>query len=125
MILCGTNFKNTLGYYPGVWKINFEKKIDRSTGNTEVRYVPLSYAAGQGYIGSYTSIMGSSRINYNDIKNSDIYTYLESKYRDNSTLRKIYYYALGRERHGAFNINNINYELYGSNTPEKYFLKDY
>ena len=69
--------------------------------------------------------MGSSRINYNDIKNSDMYTYVEEKFRSNPTIRKIYYYALGRERYGAFNINNINYELYGSNTPEKYFLKDY
>ena len=114
-----------MGYYAGIWKLNFEKKLDRSAGSTEIRYIPVSYARGKGYIGSYTSIMGSSGINYNEIKNSDMYTYVEEKFKDKPLIRKVYYFALGRERQGSFNINNINYELYGSNTPEKYFLEDY
>ncbi len=135
--------KSTLGYYAGIWKLNFEKKIDRSEGE-EIPYVPMSYKdlnnQVQGYIGSYTSIMGSSGIEYNNLNNlynGDMYEYVKkgiNPYSSNpisageknrKNIETAYFYALGRERHGAFNINNINYELYGSNTPEKYFLKDY
>jgi len=80
---------------------------------------------GQGYMGSYTSIMGSSEIDYSEIENSDMYTYVHSKFNSNPTLKKIYYTALGRERQGSFHINNISYETYGSNAAETYFLKDY
>lgn len=117
--------KEALGYYAGIWKLNFERKIDKSSGTEEIAYVPMSYAVGQGYIGSYTSIIGNSGINYNEIKDSEMYTYVNKKFKDKYILKKIYYAALGRERQGAFHINNISYETYGSNAAETYFLKDY
>ncbi len=126
--LSASNIKNTKGvndgYYPGIWKINFERKKDISEGE-EKFYFPLSFKVGdniESYLGSYTSIMGSSGIN--EIKTTtypDMYTYMHNQ---NTNLKKTYYTALGRERWCSFNINNINYELYGSNANE-YFLKDY
>ena len=62
--------------------------------------------------------MGSSGVNQ---IGDDMYTYISNK--DNN-LKKIYYMALGRERWGSYNVNNINYEIYGNNGNE-YFLKDY
>lgn len=115
--------KGSLKFYAGIWKLNFEKKIDRSSGISEISYVPMSYDVGQAYMGSYTSIMGNSQINYSEIEKSDMYTYVHNNF--NPYLKKIYYMALGRERHGAFHVNNISYETYGSNAAETYFLKDY
>ena len=112
------------GYYPGIWKINFERKKDISEGK-EKFYFPLSFKNGENiesYLGSYTSIMGSSGIN--EIRTTaypDMYKYMHNQ---DITLKRAYYKALGRERWCSFNINNINYELYGSNANE-YFLKDY
>ena len=126
--LNASNIKNTKGadngYYPGIWKINFERKKDISEGE-EIFYYPLSFQVGtkiESYLGSYTSIMGSSGIN--EIKTTtypDMYTYMHNQ---NPTLKEAYYKALGRERWCSFNINNINYELYGSNA-DNYFLEDY
>ena len=79
-----------------------------------IYYVPMN-----GYIGSYTSIVGSTGIN--SLPENDMYKYINGK--DNS-LKKAYYIALGRERWGAFNINNINFEIYGGNG-NQYFLNDY
>ena len=120
-----SNIKNTKGtdegYYPGIWKINFERKKDIS-GDTEIFYYPLSFKTVdnniESYLGSYTSIMGSSGIN--EI-GSDMYTYMNDK---NQKLKKTYYMALGRERWCSYNVNNINYEIYGSNS-NNYFLDDY
>lgn len=107
--------KSTKGFYSGIWKVNFEGKVDTSTGSTEVPYIPI-----KDYIGSYSSIIGGYEIN--NIENSDMYTYVKES---DSLLKKTYYMALGRERHCAFNINNINYETYSSNAADTYFLKDY
>ena len=50
------NIKTTgIQYKPGIWKTNFEIKQDISSGTT-IYYVPL----GKDYLGSYTSIIGSS-----------------------------------------------------------------
>ena len=76
--------------------------------------------------------MGNSGMIETSIGNSkypDMYTYLNefriAKGDTNSkTLREAYYYALGRERWGSFNINNIDWETYGNNS-EEYFLKTY
>lgn len=115
-ILSGESYniksKGDLGYYPGAWKINFEQKQDVSSGSDTIYYNPINY------LGSYTSIMGSSGVNQ---IGDDMYTYISNK--DNN-LKKIYYMALGRERWGSYNVNNINYEIYGNNGNE-YFLKDY
>lgn len=113
--------KSELGYYPGIWKLNFEQKQDVSTGTTYY-YTPMSYKEGgiqKGYLGSYTSIMGSYKID--SIATSDMYTYVSNA---DATLKQAYYVALGRERWGSYNVNNINYEIYGNNGNE-YFLEDY
>ena len=118
-------------YYPGIWKINFEQKLDLTTGTLK-SYIPMCYKNGttiSAYIGSYTSIIGSNGLKETSIGGSgypDIYTYLiqDDKAKNNTVLKAAYYYALGRERWGAFNINNINYELNGGNE-NKYFLDDY
>lgn len=109
----GTGAKD-LPYYPGIWKINFESKqyIDNTGKNTT--YVPI-----KGYAGSYTSIMGSYAVKP---IGEDMYTYVCGI--ENRELKEAYYKALGRERWGAYNVNNINYEIYNGNG-EEYFLNSY
>lgn len=118
--------KDQKGYYPGVWKLNFEVLKDLSSGK-ETFYSPISYidSSGnvEGYKGNYTSIMGSSGLTRDySIENSDMYTFVKNK--ANNNLKKVYYTALARERWGGFNINNINYEVYNT-TGNEYFLADY
>ena len=101
-------------YYGGVWKLNFEQRQALINDNV-VYYNPVKY------FGSYTSIMGCyDRIS---IEGSDMYEYVLNS--ENHTLRKVYFFALGRERWGAYNVNNINYELYGKTNGNDYFLNDY
>ncbi len=120
-----------LGYYPGIWKINFERKKFLNEGENENDdtqeefYYPLQIkgTGGTSYLGSYTSIMGSSNITeIGTNEYPDMYTYVNKL--NNPTIKSIYYKALARERWGSFNVNNINYEIYGNNSNE-YFLKDY
>lgn len=108
----GTGAKD-LPYYPGIWKINFESKQYIEGGQNKI-YVPI-----KDYAGSYTSIMGSYAVNP---IGEDMYTYVHEKGTDK--LKEIYYKALGRERWGAYNVNNINYEIYKGNG-EEYFLNSY
>ena len=119
-----SNLKPKTYYYPGIWKINFERKKDISGGD-EIFYYPLSFQVGtniESYLGSYTSIMGSSGINeIGTTTYPDMYSYIHNQ---NTTLKKTYYMALGRERWCSYNVNNINYEIYGSNS-NNYFLEDY
>lgn len=100
-----------LTYYPGLWKLDFERKLDSSSGKNKF------YVANSAY-GSYTSIYGSSGIT--PVTNG-MYAYMNSA---NDKLKKAYYVALGRERWSSYNVNNTNYEIYGS-TENEYFLKDY
>lgn len=109
-----SNIKSNSNYYPGIWKINFERLKYTKEDGTEAYYYPT----GPGVLGSYTSIMGSYDVN--EI-GKDMYSYIHDK---DDMLKKAYYMALGRERWCSFNINNINYELYGSNGNE-FFLQDY
>ncbi len=102
-------------YYPGIWKINFERLKYVKEDGTEVYYYPT----GAGLLGSYTSIMGSYKVN--EIGN-DMYSYIHNQ--NDNTLKKAYYMALGRERWCSYNVNNINYELHGNNRNE-FFLDDY
>lgn len=102
-----------LTYYPGIWKINFESKQYIQDGNNKI-YVPI-----KNYAGSYTSIMGSYKVNP---IGEDMYTYVHGT--GIPTLKAAYYKALGRERWGAYNVNNINYEIYKGNG-EEYFLNSY
>ena len=110
--------KSSLGYYSGIWKINFEQRqvIITQADNTEetVYYNPVNY------YGSYTSIMGS--YGRNSLVDTDMYKYI---YNKNEELKRTYLYALGRERWGAYNVNNINYELYNNTNGNDYFLQDY
>ena len=107
-----------LSYYSGAWKLDFEQRQIITTDNegidTTTYYNPISS------LGSYTSIMGSSGIEA--LINKDMYNYIKGK---SETRRKVYLTALGRERWGSYNVNNINYELYNSSNEGEYFLKDY
>ena len=110
-------------YYSGLWKIDFELKQDASVeGEETVIYQPASYNSGgkrEAYLGSYTSIMGSTGIPAE--KYADMHSYMKDK---NYELKKAYYFGLARERWGSFNINNINYEIYNGNGND-YFINDY
>ena len=124
--LSGTNIqsKDTYGYYAGIWKLNFEQKQGINSSGETIYYIPMSYNNGgnpTGYIGSYTSIVGIAGINSLNNRENDTYKYVEGL---DENLKRAYYYALGRERWGSFNINNVNFEIYGGNGSE-YFLKDY
>jgi len=122
-------------FYAGIWKVNFQKKRDISEGMS-VYYYPMSYINNgnlMGYLGSYTSINGSSGIMSMDmarktgnvvgvsVEDSDMYTYMHNC--GITQLKEVYYKALGRERWGAFNINNVNYG--GTNNNINYFLEAY
>lgn len=113
----GTNIKpkgsgsGDLTYYPGLWKLDFERKLDSSSGKNKF------YVANSAY-GSYTSIYGSSKITP---MTNGTYEYMKNA---NATLKKAYYVALGRERWGSYNVNNTNFEIYYT-TENEYFLKDY
>lgn len=100
------------GFYAGILKLDFEQRRILQDKSQTIYYYP------QHPLGSYTSIFGSVAINQID---KDMYQYVANT---NDSLKKIYYTALGRERWSSFNINNINFELYGSNDLE-YFLKSY
>ena len=116
------SLKGGLTYQPGIWKLNFERKQDVSSGTDTIYYYPVSLSPSESYLGSYTSIMGSSGITpIGTEDNPDMYTYMHNR---NSAIKEVYYKTLGRERWQSFNINNINYEIYGDNGNE-YFIKDY
>ena len=105
--------KNNLGYYAGVWKLNFEQRhVVITKNNTQEIY----YYNPIKYLGSYTSIMGSYGIE--SMGNNDMYSYISSK---NNALKKAYLYGLGRERWGSYNVNNNTYGFMDN----EYFLKDY
>ena len=115
-----SNIKPKKSYYSGIWKIDFERKRDLTT-NREIFYYPVGY----NILGSYTSIMGSFGINeIGTTECPDMYTYMDQLSGSSSDLKEIYYKALGRERWGSYNVNNVNYEIYHSNANE-YFLRDY
>lgn len=122
----GTNGK--ADFYSGIWKINFEPRKGKDSNNKDTYYNPLVYHSNNipiPYKGSYTSIMGSSGLKstfIGDKDRPDMISYIKGC--GNDTLKKVYFTALGRERWGAFNINNINYSEVGQ-TGLDYFLDDY
>lgn len=113
--------KNNLGYYAGVWKVDFEQRqlIQEATTEGEedknVHYYP------HNDYGSYTSIMGS--YSRDTIADKDMYKYIASL--SDLNVKTAYLMALGRERWGAYNVNNVNYELYRNSNGNIYFLEDY
>ena len=65
--------------------------------------------------------MGSSGLEAST-SGQDMYEFIKNA---NMTLKTVYLTALGRERWGSYNVNNVNYELYGNTNGNEYFLKDY
>lgn len=122
--ITSSNIITGLGFEPGIWKVNFEIKQDKTTDTTKY-YAPLSYNAADGqsgYLASYTSIMGSSGLV--PIKETGgIYNYMKNTVT-NSTLKRAYYTALARERWGSYNDNNVSYEIYNG-TGQEYFINSY
>ena len=118
----GVNFNE--GFYAGILKLDFEQKRILNSEKQTLYYYP------QKLLGSYTSIFGSSKIKHVNIdklhndyfKRLDDYESVESDFEKN--LKKIYYYALGRERWSSFNINNVNFEN-NSGSVLGYFLNSY
>ena len=90
--------KTSLGFYPGVWKINFElRKLGEKT------YAPMCYGSEDNplpYLESYSSMIGAD---LEEITKSDMYKYIRSK---NNDIKRAYYTALGRERKGTFKFTN-------------------
>lgn len=84
------------GYYPGILKINFERRK-----NENGYFNPISYwdsTKYSPYLGSYTSIVGTSELN--PIEYTDMYRYMRGI--TNVKLKTVYYTALGRERNNLF-----------------------
>ena len=90
---------DSLGFKPGLLKINFEKRQDKD----ENYYNPITFN-GNPYLQSYTSFSGTSDID--SVYQSDMYRYIKDKANDR--LKKVYYTALGREKYGSF-----KYTMYG------------
>lgn len=115
--------KNDLGYYPGIWKRNFKTKkvlepVDNTNsalGNKIIYYFPFPNCRG-----SYTSIVGD--YDSSPLGAQDIYQFINNL--SSGVIKKFYLASLARERWGGFNVNNINYEIYGSNRND-FFLNDY
>lgn len=99
------------GQPAGIYKMDFELRKGLKEDGTYVYYNPK-----KNYLGSYTSIMGSSGIT--SIEKIGMNKYMEDK--KSEILKKAYYTALGRERWCAFNVHNINEDI-----STEYFLKDY
>ncbi len=125
----------TNNFYSGIWKLNFELKQDATNAEETIIYQPMCYNLGgsnKPYLGSYTSVMGTSSLNTIGTQACpDMYSYLSKiPGRDENansleTLKTVYYMGLARERWGAYNVNNINYELYGNSNGCDYFLNSY
>ncbi len=74
---------------------------------------------GNNYIGSYTSVTGSSGLENSLVGVGDGYTDMYAYIRNqaSTTLKEAYYTALARERWGSYHVNNdVNL---------KYFLNSY
>ena len=101
------SFKAGLGYEPGVFKINFERR-SYLDGNDTKYFYPLQFVYGTNkkasYLGSYTSIVGSTAID--SIAYTDMYRYLLGRTDNPTKLKEIYYTALARERMSIYNVNN-------------------
>lgn len=101
------SFKTSLGYQPGVFKINFERR-SYLDGNDTKYYYPLQFVYGTNkkasYLGSYTSIVGSTAID--SIAYTDMYRYLLGRTDNPTGLKRVYYTALARERMSIYNVNN-------------------
>lgn len=91
--------KDSLGFEPGILKINFEKRLNKDTKY----YNPITLK-NKLYLQSYTNLAGGSEIE--SIEKIDMYRYIS---KCSERLKTVYYTALGRERYGSFKytINDI------------------
>ncbi len=112
----------------GKYKMDFQLKKG-IRGGSNIYYNSTCYKNVDNnivpYKGSYTSIMGDSGILSTSIGTKDypdMYTYMTNMTNiDLEPLKRGYYMALGRERLGSYNIQNIN--LDGRVDIEYYFKK--
>ena len=91
----------------GIWKINFERKSYKEASGTDDNYQTVYYYPLKE-IGSYSSIVASSKIKYEDSSENeytDLYRYMKDS-STNGKVKKVYYTALARERWGAYSVNN-------------------
>ena len=90
----------SLGFEPGVLKINFER---RQNLNNEY-FNPMSVDKNTPYLQSYSSLAGTGTLN--NLSKIDMYKYMRSltdeKYQN---LKRAYYTALGRERYGSYKVS--------------------
>ena len=121
----GIQIDTSLGYTPGIIKVDFERKRYRNDAGEAVYYYPKCYInAGvqRAYLASYTSVVGSTTLNSLDSKQSleegytDMYRYMKKK--ATPELKTVYYKALGRERWCSYNEANNRSDF-------SYFLDSY
>ena len=92
--------KNSLGFEPGVLKINFER---RQNLNNEY-FNPMSVDKNTPYLQSYSSLAGTGDLN--SLATIDMYKYMRSLTDENyKNLKIAYYTALGRERYGSYKVS--------------------
>ena len=91
----------SLGFEPGVLKINFER---RQNLNNEY-FNPMSVDKNTPYLQSYSSLAGTDDIN--SLSTIDMYKYMRSltDVENYSNLKRAYYTALGRERYGSYKVS--------------------
>ena len=106
---------NTVTYYPGIPRINFETRMNSNNRfynpmsyyNTNPSEDPTApnYEKYKPFYGSYESISGAKGISGlesrqgDNVVHFDMYKYIKGC---NDTLKKTYYIALGRERESSF-----------------------
>ena len=98
--------KGSLGYYPGILKINTRTRMYKNG----LYYNPLCYnnsGTWQPYLGTYTSIYGSSGID--DVSTVDMYRYVENKVSKEK--KRAYYTALARERESSYKFITDDVEV--------------
>lgn len=84
--------------------MDFERRI-YTANDSNIYYYPKSYSSGGTrlpYLGSYTSIIGSTTLN--SISTTDMYRYMNTTGTDG--LQEVYFRALGRERVQRYNVQN-------------------
>ena len=89
--------KDSLGFEPGILKINFERRqnLDGDYFN------PMSVDKDTPYLLSYSSLAGTGDLN--SLSTIDMYKYMRSLTDEN--LKRAYYTALGRERYGSYKVS--------------------
>ena len=119
----------------GVLNIDVERHSCLNSSGSTVYYFPKSYQVNKPYLGSYSSIIGSSEVNSILGLGIDMYRYVlssnSSTYATTDNLRTAYYSGLGRERIQSYNVQHGLFDdqeaTYSDGTTEDnwYYLKNY